>query len=201
MSDTFLQLLTAQESEGGTVSRILQQHHQQTLATGLEWAQILVEQHAPDRFAVLSGWSSQRESEEARLGLTLALADLLVYEPAIYRLRPLRVVPPDGRPYSFVGASLTFAPEALAGAVESMALAEGERLMEQPGFIWTRRLRSISGPAVVFTCSGWSDREAYDRAQQVVMDLVEDRIDLLGCHQVFLSLVPRWDSLTPTAAR
>lgn len=197
MNVTLLQLLTAEPGRTDAIIALLQSWHERILGLGrgLQQVRILSERDQPERLTLLGDWSSTAaldESEELRLELAQTLSGLLVYEPAIYRLRPLQRLEQHDGPYTYAGASLTFAPEALAATVEQVAIDEGERLSGQPGFVWTKRLRSCAGPAVVFTCTAWSNREAFLRALEAVMEPVEDRIDLLGCKQVFFSFVPVW---------
>jgi hypothetical protein len=201
-STTLLHLLSAQRGDGPRLLDTLRDWHQRPTEGESRPHSVLVlaERRRPDGFVVLSDWPAATEPEEieaASLDLSLAIADLLVFEPAIYRLRPLRAdgadSPPSRGACAYVGASLTFAPEALAATVEQMAVSEGERLSGRPGFAWTRRLHSIAGPSVVFTCSGWASHADFERALEAVMEPVEDRIDLLGCKQVFFSLTPTYE--------
>lgn len=205
MSVTLLQLLTTLPGEGSRLLDVLREWSAQhvEVGDGLEQLLTLIERRRPDGYVVLSDWSAATSAEaieEASQELSLRIADLLVFEPATYRLRPLHAS--DGNTgtrgtYDYVGASLTFAPETLAETVEQVAIAEGERLSGQPGFVWTKRLRSVAGPAVVFTCSAWGSHADFERALEAVMEPVEDRIDLLGCKQVFFSLSPAWEMRTP----
>ncbi|MGI8553169.1 MAG: hypothetical protein ACR2PL_20640 [Dehalococcoidia bacterium] len=200
MVDPRLQLLTlvtAQYGREETLVALLRDWHQQRMehAGGPLRVVLLSEYDRPERLVVLSEWAIEddrnvRETERRELDTTLTR--VTIYEPAVYRLHPIKTLGRPDLPYEFVGASLTFAPESMAATAQQMALAEGERLMAQPGAVWARRMHSSAGPAVVVSSSGWRTRDDFQQALRAIMEPVEDRIDLLGCKQIFFSLIPVW---------